>query len=194
MNQTGKAIATQFPAQRDHPSGAMKMNGDLVMHDERVLAVLRNSGLTENLRDFEVGILASLTTMRYFDVRQVIAGPGYDSLKDALMILVEGEIEVCAHVEDEPVSLHLTVPGDLARIISFVGGDTLHVSARIEIRKGSAVLLLQRSRLETLLYSHPAIVYCVMRNLVCHVHGMARRKSAETEEMSNYIHGIHGRY
>jgi hypothetical protein len=34
----------------------------------------------------------------------------------------------------------------------------------------------------------------VMRNLVRHVHGVARRKSAETEEMSNYIHSIRGRY
>lgn len=170
------------------------MDGDLMMADDRILAALHNSSLAENLRDFEISILASLATLRYFDVRQVIAGPGYDELKDALMILVEGEIEVCAYVEDEPVSLRLTVPGDLARIISFVGGDTLHVSARIEVKRGSAALLLQRSRLETLLHTHPAIVYCVMRNLVRHVHGVARRKSAETEEMSNYIHSIHGRY
>lgn len=170
------------------------MMGDLMLPDDRVLHALHNSRLVENLRDFETSILAGLLTVQYFEDGQIIAEPGYDSLKDALMILVEGEIEVCAFVEDEPVSLHLTVAGDLARIISFVGGDTLHVSARIKVRKGSTVLLLQRSRLETLLYSHPSIVYSVMRNLVRHVHGVARRKSAETEEMSHYIYGIHGRY
>ena len=170
------------------------MMGDLVIPDDRVLAALHNSRLVENLRDFEINILTGLITVQYFEDGQFVAEPGYDSLKDALMILVEGEIEVCAFVEDEPVSLHLTAPGDLARIISFVGGEMLHVSARIRVRKGSTVLLLQRSRLETLLYSHPAIVYSVMRNLVRHVHGVARRKSAETEEMSNYVYGIHGRY
>ena len=170
------------------------MADDMMIPDERVMEALRNSGLVESLRDFEINLLAGLTSARHFENKQTIAEPAYDSLKDALMILVEGEIEVCAYVENEPVSLHLTVPGDLARIISFVGGDMLHVSARIKVRKGSSVLLLQRSRLETLLHSHPAIVYCVMRNLVRHVHGVARRKSAETEEMSNYIHSIHGRY
>ncbi len=170
------------------------MAGEMMIPEERVMAALHNSGLAENLRDFEIDILAGLVSAQHFEVKQTIAEPAYDSFRDALMILVDGEIEVCAYVENEPVSLHLTVPGDLARIISFVGGDTLHVSARIKVRKGSSVLLLQRTRLETLLHSHPAIVYCVMRNLVRHVHGVARRKSAETEEMSNYIHGIHGRY
>jgi CRP/FNR family cyclic AMP-dependent transcriptional regulator len=194
MNHPGKPGAAQLDRQHRNPSGVMHMTGDIRIPDDRFVAALRNSGLVENLRDFEINLLAGLTTVQHFEDKQTIAEPGYDSLKDALMILVEGEIEVCAHVENEPVSLHLTVPGDLARIISFVGGDTLHVSARIKVRKGSSVLLLQRSRLEALLHSHPAIVYCVMRNLVRHVHGVARRKSAETEEMSNYIHSIRGRY
>jgi CRP/FNR family cyclic AMP-dependent transcriptional regulator len=56
------------------------------------------------------------------------------------------------------------------------------------------VLLLQRAKLETLLHSHPSIVYCVMRNLVRHVHGVARRKNAEKEEMSNYLYRTHGLY
>ncbi len=115
-------------------------------------------------------------------------------LKDALMILVEGEIEVNAMVGNEPVSLHLETPGDLARIMSFVGGNTMSISARINVRKNSAVLLLQRSKLETLLHSHPSIMYYVMRNLICHVHGVARRKNAEKEEMCNYLYLTHGLY
>jgi CRP/FNR family transcriptional regulator, cyclic AMP receptor protein len=106
--------------------------------------------------------------------------------------LVEGAVEVSAMVDGEPISLHLETPGDLCRIMSFVGGETIH--ARIKILKDSAVLLLQRSKLETLLHSHPAIVYCVMRNLVRHVHGVARRNIAEKEEMSNYVYSLHGRY
>ena len=194
MNLPYKQSAAQFDMQHDNATGTMLMMGDLIVPDERILQVLHNSGLVESLREFEINVLASLITTQYFEVKEIIAEPGYDSLKDALMILVEGEIEVCAFVENEPVSLHLTVPGDLARIISFVGGDTLHVSARIKVKMGSAVLLLHRSKLETLLYAHPSIVYCVMRNLVRHVHGVARRKSAEREEMSNYIHSMHGRY
>jgi CRP/FNR family cyclic AMP-dependent transcriptional regulator len=68
------------------------------------------------------------------------------------------------------------------------------VSARIKVKRDSAVLLLQRAKLETLLHSHPSIVYCVMRNLVRHVHGVARRKNAEKEEMSNCLYRTHGLY
>ena len=179
---------------RGNPPDAMHMMGDLIIPDERVLAALRNSKLVESLRDFEINVLASLITVKYYEANVLVTEPGNDALKDALMILVEGEIDVSALVDGEPVSLHLSAPGDLARIISFVGGDMMNVSVRITVKKNSAVLLLQRSKLETLLHTHPAIVYCVMRNLVRYVHGVARRNNAEKEEMSNYFYRLHGRY
>jgi CRP-like cAMP-binding protein len=172
----------------------MHIMGDLIIPDERILKALHNSGLVENLRDFEINVLASLITFKYFEVKEDIAELNDESLKDALMILVEGEVEISAMVDNEPVSLHLEAPGDLARIISFVGGDVMSVSARINVRRDSAVLLLRRSKLETLLHTHPSIVYCVMRNLIRHMHGVARRKNAENAEMSNYIYRINGRY
>jgi len=177
---------------RGNPPEVMHMMGDLMIPDERVLGALHNSRLAEDLRDFEINVLASLITVKYYEASELVAELDDDALKDALMILVEGVIEVSAMVDNEPVSLHLETPGDLARIMSFVGGNT--ISARITVKKDSAVLLLQRSKLENLLHTHPSIVYCVMRNLVRHVHGVARRKNAEKEEMSNYLYGIHGRY
>jgi len=170
------------------------MMGDLMIPDERVMKALFNSRLVENLRDFEIDALAGLFTIQYFEINEFNAELDDDTLKDSLMILVEGDIEVSAFVGNEPVSLHLEVPGDLARIMSFVGGNMMNVSARIKVRKDSAVLLLQRTRLESLLHSHPSIVYCVMRNLVRHVHGVARRKNAEKEEITNYFYRMNGRY
>ena len=172
----------------------MHMMGDLMIPDERILKALYNSGLVENLREFEINVLAKLINVQYFEAKE-LAVELYDQLlKESLMILVEGEIEVSAMVNDEPVLLNLETPGDLARIISFVGGDMMNVSARIKVKKGSVVLLLQRTKLESLLHSHPAIVYCVMRNLVRHVHGVARRKNAEKEQLSNYVYRMNGRY
>jgi CRP-like cAMP-binding protein len=180
--------------QHNNPPAATHMMGDLMIPDERVLRALHNSRLVDDLRDFEINLLTSLITVQYFEAKELIVDLDDDSTKDALMILVEGKIEVSAMVDKEPVSLHLEAPGDLARIMSFVGGDMMNISARIKVMRDSAVLLLQRSKLETLLYSHPSIVYCVMRNLVRHVHGVARRKNAEKEEMSNYFYRMHGRY
>lgn len=177
----------------NHPVIAMHTMNYLTIPDDRVLRALHNSRLIENLRDFEVNVFAGLFTIHYFEVSELIAELD-DSLKDALMILVEGELEVNAMVGTESVLLHLKVPGDLARIISFVGGNIVNISARITVRKESAVLLLQRSVLESLLHTHPSIVYCVMRNLIQHVHGVARRKNAENKELTNYVYRINGRY
>lgn len=93
------------------------------------------------------------------------------------MILVNGDVEISAMVNDEPVSLHLESAGDLARVVSFAGGSNMNISAKVNVRQDSAVLLLPRSRLETLLHTHPSIPYWVIRNLVLHMHGLARRNS-----------------
>lgn len=188
-----KLSDNQLEAIYGRPPAAMHIMGDLMIPDERILTALHNSRLVENLRDFEVNILTSLLSLQYYEAKELVAELD-DSLKDALMILVEGEVEVNAMVGNESVLLHLNAPGDMARIISFVGGNIVDISARIRIRRDSAVLLLKRSRLESLLHTHPSIVYCVMRNLIQHVHAVARRKNAENAEMSNYIYRIHGRY
>lgn len=175
------------------PGLALSMMGNLIP-DERVLSALHNSRMVENLSDSEIEVLAGLLTVHYFETKEFIVELDDEPLKSSLMILIEGKIEVTALVENQPVSLQLETPGDLARIISFVGGNTMSIRARIKIKKDSTVLLLQRSRLETLLHSHPSIVYGVMKNLVRHVHGVARRKNAEMEEMSNYLYRTNGLY
>lgn len=180
--------------QHGHLASPMHMMGDLMIPDERILKALYSSGLVENLRESEIGVLAELITVQYFEAREFVAEPYDNLLQESLMILVEGAIEVSALVNKEPVLLNLETPGDVARIISFVGGNMMNVSARFKVKKDSAVLLLQRTRLESLLHSHPSIVYCVMRNLVRHVHGVARRKNAEKEQLSNYFFCINGRY
>ena len=180
--------------QNGNLASPMHMMGSLMIPDERILKALHNSGVVENLLDFEVNILAGLITVQYFEAREFVTEPYDHVLNESLMILVEGEIEVSAIINNEPVLLNLAAPGDLARIISFVGGNLMNVSANIKVKKNSAVLLLQRAKLETLLKTHPSIVYCVMRNLVKHVHGIARRKNAENEQLSNYFFRMNGRY
>ena len=170
------------------------MMGDFMIPDERILKALHKSGLVEDLRDFEINLLAELISVRFLEANKHAEEPYGKLLAEALMILVEGEMEIRALVNSEPVLLNLQAPGDMARVISFVGGKAMNVSAQIKVRKDSAVLLLQRAKLESLLASHPSIVYCVMRNLVRQVHGVARRKNAEMEEMSNYIFRTHGLY
>jgi CRP-like cAMP-binding protein len=56
------------------------------------------------------------------------------------------------------------------------------------------VLGLEREKLETLLASHPEIVYKVMRAIVKAVHQIQRRLSMQSVELTNYIYKLHGRY
>jgi CRP-like cAMP-binding protein len=159
-----------------------------------IMKALHNSTLVAELREAEVEILLCLLTVTSYKAGEFISRPGDCLLGDALLILVEGKIEVSATVENEPMVMHLKDPGDIARIISFVGSNMLKIDATIEAKEDCTVLLLERTKLETLLNAHPSIVYYVMRGLVRYAHSLARHKSAETEELSNYFYRSNGRF
>jgi CRP-like cAMP-binding protein len=162
--------------------------------DELVMTALRNSTLSEELRDSEIEQLASLIKVREYKAGQYILQAKEPELKDSLLILGSGDVEATATTGGENMTLHLLQMGDLAGIIGFVGGNVLQISATIVAKTDSKVLVLDRARFESLLNSHPAIVYYVMRGIVRHVHGIVRRMNTQSVEMTNYIHKTHGRY
>ena len=53
---------------------------------------------------------------------------------------------------------------------------------------------LERERLESLLVTHPQIVYRVMRAILRTVHEIQRRISMQSVELTNYIYKQHGKY
>lgn len=162
--------------------------------DEMVVNVLRHSSLSEELRDSEIELLASMITVKDYKAGEFILQPGETGLKDSLLILGSGDVEATARTGGEQMTLHMLQMGDLAGIIGFVGGNVLQISATIVAKTDSKVLVLERARFESLLNSQPAIVYYVMRGIVRHVHGIVRRMNTQSVEMNNYIHKTHGRY
>ncbi|MBI4938949.1 MAG: cyclic nucleotide-binding domain-containing protein [Nitrosomonadales bacterium] len=163
--------------------------------DDLIMQALCNSTLTEELRDSEIDVLASIVTLREFKAGETLVQPGGNGqLKDTLLILGSGEVEANAVIAGEKMTLHLLKPGDLAGIIGFVGGSATQVSATVIAKTDSKVLLLDRKRFESLLNTQPAIVYYVMRGIVRHVHGIVRRMNMQSVEMSNYIYKQGGRY
>lgn len=159
-----------------------------------ILQALRNSSLTEELRDPEIELLAGCITVRDYKANDTIFKPGDTELKDSLLILASGDVEATATTGGEQVTLHLLKPGELAGIIGFVGGNMMQISTTIVAKTDSRVLLLDRVRFETLLNSQPTIVYYVMRGIVRNVHGIARRMNMQSVEMSNYVYKQGGRY
>ena len=162
--------------------------------DHLILHALCNSSLTEELRDSEIELLAECIAARDYKASDVILKPGDTELRDTLMILASGDVEASATAGNEQMSLHLLKPGDLANIIGFVGGNVLQINTTVTAKTDSQLLLLDRVRFESLLNSHPAIVYYVMRGIVRNAHGIMRRMNMQSEQLSNYMFKQGGRY
>jgi len=159
-----------------------------------ILQTLNNSTLTEELRDAEIEILAKLFEVKEFKKGAKLLCPGEEQLKNSLIVLASGEVEATATLGGEQATLHLLQPGDLAGIITFAGGNVAQISATVVAKTDCNVLLLERSKFESLLNTQPAIVYYVMRGIVRHTHGIVRRMNTETAAMSNYIYKMQGRF
>ncbi len=162
--------------------------------DDLILQTLHNSTLTEELRDAEIESLGRLFEVMEYKAGQILLRPGEERLKNSLIVLASGEVEATAIIGGEQATLHLLQPGDLAGIITFVGGNVSQISSTVVAKTDCKVLLLERSKLESLLNSQPAIVYYVMRGVVRHVHGIVRRMNAQSVEMTNYLYKTGGRF
>ncbi|MDH4216412.1 MAG: cyclic nucleotide-binding domain-containing protein [Gallionella sp.] len=157
-----------------------------------VIDTLHNSAITEELNIAEVKILAGLFEVDEYKAGEVISS--HADKKDNLYILAQGEIEVKTQSGNAENTIHVLKPGDLAGIITFVGGAATQHSATLYALGDTKVLTLERNKFETLLNSHPMIVYKVMRGIVRNVHSIVRHMNAQSSEMSNYIFRTHGRY
>jgi len=162
--------------------------------DDLILKILHNSDLTSELRDAEIEALAAIMTVHDYKAGEFLLRPGDNRLEKTLMILGTGEVEATAAIKGEKATLHLLQPGDIAGIITFVGGDATQISATIQVKQDSKVILLERARFESLLNTNPAIVYYVMRGIVRHTHGIVRRMNAQSVEMQNYLYKTGGRF
>jgi len=158
-----------------------------------VMDTLRTSTITEELSDAEVEIIAGLFKVQDYKSGEIIVQPG-DELPDNLYILAHGDIEVKIESSGEESTIHVLKPGDLAGIITFVGGAASDISATLYAVGKTKVLTMARAEFEKLINSHPMIVYKVMRGVVRNVHGIVRRVNSQSAELSNYIYRTHGRY
>lgn len=158
-----------------------------------VIDTLRASPITEELSDAEVEILSELFEVQDYEAGDVIVKPN-DEQPDNLYILASGDIEVKIESAVEKAVIHVLKPGDLAGMITFAGGAASQISATLYAVGPTQVISMQRLRFESLLNSHPKLVYHVMRGIIRNMHGIVRRVNSESAELSNYIYKTGGRY
>ena len=156
-----------------------------------LLEAVRASRLAEGLSDEESAVLAGLMTLASVQPKQVLAREG--SVDNRLYVVVEGSLNIVKHLgtADETLLAALNA-GDFAHELGFLDGAVRYASL---LGGGAArVLVLEREKLETLIDTHPRILYRVMCAIVRTVHRVQTRLAMQSAELTNYIVKQHGRY
>jgi CRP-like cAMP-binding protein len=152
---------------------------------------VKASPLAEGLTADQAGVLAGLVTAQSVQAQQVLAREGQPD--NRLYVVVQGSLSVVKHLgtPDETV-LAVLKPGDFAHELGFLDGAQRYAS--LQASSESQVLVLERERLESLIDTHPRILYAVMCAIVRVVHRVQTRLSIQASELTNYIVKQHGRY
>ena len=82
--------------------------------------------------------------------------------------------------------------GDLGHELGFLDGTPCYAS--LVATTAAQVLLLERTRLESLIDSEPRLLYAVMRAILRSTHALQTRLSTQASELTNYVVKQHGRY
>lgn len=155
------------------------------------LDALRQSKLATELSDDQCETLAQVMSLRELKEGEVLVKEGTPD--DHLYIVIKGVIGVVKNAgTPDQFTLNTLGNGDFAGELGFVDGTQRFAS--LVALSDARILGLQRDKLESLLHTHPDIVYRVMRAIFRVVHQIQHRLSIQSVELSNYIYKQHGRY
>jgi CRP-like cAMP-binding protein len=175
---------------RDNPE-PVQSSPESVMTQAAILEGLSKSKLASEMTEDQRKTLAAVMTLRDFAGGELLVREG-DSDDHLYVVATGGVAVVKAAGTDNEVTLNVLKPGDVVGELSFLDGATRYAS--LVALDGTRVLGLSRGDLESLLDSHPHVVYRVMRAIVRVVHELQRRLSMQTAELTNYLYKTHGRY
>lgn len=153
-----------------------------------VIDTLRISTITEELTDAEIEIVEELFDVNSYKAGELIVRPGDNKQPDNLYILAQGEIQVKIQSSDGETAIHVLKPGELAGIITFVGGAPSQHSAALYSIGETKVLSLPSAKFDALVCARPMTAHKVMRGIIRYVHGIVRNMNAKSSELKNYIY------
>ncbi|MFO1196764.1 MAG: cyclic nucleotide-binding domain-containing protein [Burkholderiaceae bacterium] len=159
--------------------------------DNTVIEALRGTRLAAELDAEQCAVLAKLIKLRDLKDHEVLVHEGVAD--NHLYVVVKGTLGVVKNAGTaDQILLHSLGAGELAGELGFLDGTERFASllALGDVR----VLSLEREQLETLIDTHPRVLYRVMRSIIRTVHLVQRRLSMQATELSNYIFKQHGRY
>ncbi|TCV90460.1 Crp/Fnr family transcriptional regulator [Sulfurirhabdus autotrophica] len=109
-----------------------------------------------------------------------------------LFALTEGRISVTSKVDGNERVVYTMKPGECAGTRAFV--DRKPRQATLRSVGESTVYTLEPEAFESLLETHPRIVYKVMRSLFRITHTNLMHMNMESQALSNYINKTGGRF
>ena len=161
------------------------------MTDHDRYEALRATKLAAELTDDQCKTLARLVAVRDLKQGDVLAREG--EIDNHIYVILAGTLGVVKHAgSNDAITINTLAAGDFVGEMGFMDATEAYAS---KIALGDTrVLGLEREKLESLLDTHPRIVYRVMRAIIRVVHQIQRRLSMQQVELSNYIYKQHGKY
>ncbi len=132
----------------------------------------------------EATVLAALVAVRDLAPGELLVKEG--TRDEHLHLIVSGALEVTRQVDGSSNVLYMLHPGELAGELSFMDEDVRYAS--LVASGATRVLVLRRTQLETLLETHPRIVYKVMRAIMRVAHEVQRRLSRQMLDLQQYLY------
>ncbi len=153
--------------------------------------IVNKSPLGQELNKDESEALAAVISTQTLQDGQILLKEG--SVDDSLHVITRGSLAVTRNTGGgDYVTLHVLQARNLAGEMGFVDGK--EHSATLRALGDAEVFSLRRQSLESLIESHPRLVYKVMRTIIRSVHSTLLRMNQQFVEMNNYIMKEHGRY
>ncbi len=161
------------------------------MNDTADYQLLRNISVCAELEDNEAKLLATLMGVRHLKDGELLVKEG--AAEQTLFILAIGRLAVFSADSHGKEKLVYTMKaGECAGTRAFV--DRTPRKATLRAKGDATVYTLTPDAFESLLDSHPRLVYKVMRSLFRVTHTNLIRMNQESEQLSNYINKTQGRY
>ena len=151
---------------------------------------VRTSSLGAELYEEEAKTLAGIMGVRRLKDGELLIKEG--TADHTLFILAEGKLAVISNVDGKETAVYTMTEGECAGTRAFV--DRTPRKATLRAIGDAVIYTLTPGAFESLLDSHPRIVYKVMRALFRVTHSNLMRMNQESRELANYITKTHGRY
>lgn len=148
------------------------------------------SSLTEELDGEECQVLSDIMGVRKLHDGELVVKEG-DAIT-TLFALTSGRLSVTSKVDGKDVVVYTMTPGECAGTRAFV--DRKPRKATLRAVGEATVYTLEPDAFESLLETHPRIVYKIMRALFRITHANLMHMNMESQALSNYINKSGGRY